>query len=358
MVLMAHEFTAEARLCFEHAERLDPTEGRWPYLLALLLSQENAAGAIDKLQRTVNIGRDRQDAPRLRLAQTLFEEGRLDEAEGHFRTLLRLNAGHAAAQIGLAELSHVRGRVEETRRLLPLCLTNAYTAKRAHTLLAQVERQLGNTAGAEAALRDAAVLSADLPWPDLFFADAARFRIGRKAWADQAQSWLDQGRHEDAQPIVARLIQDYPGAPDGWLLLGRMRLERNDCAGAEQCFRRLLQLAPEGVNGHAQLGLALLCQERYADAIPAFQQAIRLKPDFGEAHFNLGFALCGAGRASEAIEPFRQAIRHSPNFVDPYIMLADLLRQAGERQEALSLLRRALQLAPTDERAKALLQRM
>lgn len=357
MVLQAHEFTAEARFCFEQAERFDPAEARWPYLLALLLGQENAAGAIAQLQRAVNVGRDRQDAPRLRLAQTLFEAGRLDEAEGHFRTLLRLNAGHAAARIGLAELSHARGRVEETRRLLPLCLTNAHTARRANTLLAQVERQLGNTAPADAALRRVTTLPADLPWPDSFLADAAQFRIGRKAWTDQAQSWLDHGRHGEAQPIVARLIKDYPDAPDGWLLLGRMRLERNDCAGAEQCFRRVLQLA-EVVNGHAQLGITLLCQERYAEAIPAFQQAIRLKPDFGEAHFNLGLALGRAGRASEAIEPFRQAIRHSPNFVDPYITLADLLHQAGERQEALSLLSRALRLAPSDERAKALLQRM
>ena len=157
-------------------------------------------------------------------AKSRWNTLRLDEAERHFRTLLRLNAGHAAARIGLAELSHARGRVEETRRLLPLCLTNAHTARRANTLLAQVERQLGNTAPADAALRRVTTLPADLPWPDSFLADAAQFRIGRKAWTDQAQSWLDHGRHGEEQPIVARLIKDYPEAPDGWLFLGRMRL--------------------------------------------------------------------------------------------------------------------------------------
>ncbi|MFP6678470.1 MAG: hypothetical protein VB878_25500, partial [Pirellulaceae bacterium] len=32
MVLFAHQFEAEARACFEQAERLDPQEFRWPYL--------------------------------------------------------------------------------------------------------------------------------------------------------------------------------------------------------------------------------------------------------------------------------------------------------------------------------------
>ena len=40
MVLQAHEFTAEARFCFEQAERFDPAEARWPYLLALLLGRK------------------------------------------------------------------------------------------------------------------------------------------------------------------------------------------------------------------------------------------------------------------------------------------------------------------------------
>ena len=358
MILQAHEFTAEAQDCFKHAQRFAPAEARWLYLHALLLSEEDAAGALVRMRRAVDLAPASTDAPQLRLAQWLFENGRLDEAEGHFKKLLQASPGHAPARLGLAEVSQTRGQLEDALRMIEPCLTNAYTARRAHLLLGQVERRLGRPSAAEATTHRVASLPPDWPWPDLFSAEAAQYRIGRKAWTEQVRQFLDQGRPEAAQPLIARLTRDYANAPEGWLLLGRAQLERNDCAGAEQGFRRALQLAPDSVNGLAQLGAALLCQERHADAVPVFQRVVQLKPDFGEAHFNLGLALGRAGRPAEAFEPFRSAIRYSPNFADPYVTLADLLIQKGEREEAGSLLRRALQLNPSDERAKILWQRL
>lgn len=358
MILQAHEFTAEAQDCFEHAQRFDPAEARWPYLHALLLSEQDTAAALVRMQRAVNLAPASTDAPQLRLAQWLFENGRLEEAEGHFKKLLQASLGHAPARMGLAEVSQARGQLEDARRMIGPCLTNAYTARRAHLLLGQVERRLGRPSVAEAATRRVAALPPDWSWPDSFSAEAAQYRIGRKAWTEQAKQFLDQGRPEAAQPLLARLTRDYAHAPEGWLLLGRAHLERNDCAGAELAFRRVLQLAPDSVNGLAQLGATLLCQERNAEAIPVFQRVVQLKPDFGEAHFNLGLALGRAGRPAEALGPFRSALRCSPNFADPYVTLADLLIQKGEREEAASLLLRALQLNPSDERAKLLWQRL
>ena len=357
MVLQAYEFTSEARSCFAQAERLETKEARWPYLHGLILRQHDSAAAIAKLRRAAELCDDQPDTPRLLLAQSLFEAGRFDEAEDHFKRLLKANPNHAPARLGLAELSHARGRLEETRQILSGCLTNAFTAKRANTLLAKVERQLDHRAATEAAIRAAASLPPDRPWPDPFADKAAQYHVGRKVWADQGQQLLLQHRHDEAQTVIARLVNEYPEAPESWLLLGRLHLERNDCASAEQTLRQHLQLAPDSVNGHAQLGMALLCLERYADAAAVLQRAVQLKPDFGEAHFNLGFAQARAGRGAEAIPSFRNAIRFSPEFVDAYITLADLLIQSGQRQEALGLLQRAQQLNPSDERAKLLMQR-
>lgn len=358
MIFQAHELSGEARFCYEQAERFDATESRWPYLAGLLLYEEHTDAALAKFVRAASLDGTNPDAARLRLAQIQFQLGHLEAAENHFKTLLQSNPNHAPARIGLAELNHVQGRDERAREFLGPCLTNVHTAKRAHVLLGQVEQRLGRPEAAEKAIRNSAMLPPDVPWPDPFLAEVARHRVGFKGLSEQTKQLLDQSRHAEAQPLLDRLVKEYPAAAEGWLLLGRSRLERNDCAGAESCFRKVLQLATDSVNGHAQLGVALLCQERYADAIPIFQRAIRLKPDFGEAHFNLGFALGRAGRASEAIEPFRNAIRHSPNFADPYVTLADLLSQKGETEEAVGLLRRALQLKPADERAKFLLQRI
>jgi tetratricopeptide (TPR) repeat protein len=272
MILQAHEFIAEAKECFEQAQRSDPAEARWPYLHALLLSEVDADDARVRMQLAADLAPASTDAPRLRLAQWLFESGRPDEAEGHFKKLLQTIPGHALARLGLAEVSQARGRHEDALRMIEPCLTNAYTARRAHILLGQVERRLGRPAAAEAAIHRASALPPDWSWPDPFSSEAAQYRIGRKAWTEQARQFLDEGRPETAQPLIARLIQDYADAPESWLLLGRARLGSNDCPGAERAFRRVLQLAPESVNGLAQLGATLLCQERHAEAVPVFQR--------------------------------------------------------------------------------------
>lgn len=358
MIFEAHDFKSEAQSCYEQAERLNRTDPRWPYLQGLLSREEQPEVAFAKFERAARLERRGTDAAKFQFARLHFESGRLDEAEGQFKTLVQNNPNHLAARMTLAELHHVRGRSDQARDMLRLCLSNAHTAKRAHTLLGEIEQRSGRLPEARLTLRQAAALPADFPWPEPFSAEVASHRIGRKAWHEQAKQLLDQRRHDEAQPLIDRLIAQYPAAEEVWLSQGRARLERGDCVGAEVAFQKVLQLDSNSVNGHAQLGIALLCQDRYGEAIPQFQRALVLKPDFGEAHFNLGFALGRAGRAAEAIEPFRLAIRHSPNFVEPYVTLADLLNQKGETEEARALLRRALQLAPADERAKALAQRI
>ena len=188
--------------------------------------------------------------------------------------------------------------------------------------------------------------------------DVANLRVGFKAWSDKAQQLLADRKYAAAAPLIDRLVKTYPETSDSWLLLGRLRLEQNACAGAEAPLRRVLQVAPDSVNAHWLLGSALICQERYREAVPVLQRAVELKPDFGEAHFNLGFALARSGNGHAAMASFRSAIRYNPDMIDPYITLADLLAQTGEVQQASNLLTRALQLNPADQRAQTLLQRL
>jgi tetratricopeptide (TPR) repeat protein len=357
LVLQAYEFSPQARFCFEQAERFDPTQPRWPYFHGLLLSQIEPKAATARLQRAAELADSKQDAPRLRLARSLLESGNYDQAREQFQRLVQAQPSHAPAQLALAEIGMARGRAEDSRAALTPCLSNAFTARRAHTLLAQVERQLGHAAAAEDALRSAASLPADRAWPDIFAAEAASYHFGKRAWTEQAQQLVEQKRYDEAQVLVERLLKHYPEAPEGWLLQGRLRLEQNDCAEAARAFEQHLRRAPESVNGLAQLGIALLCLKRYAESVPVLQRAIQLKSDYGEAHFNLGFALAGAGRAAEAMPSFRNAIRFSPEMLDAYVMLADLLLQDGQAEEARRLLQKAQPLAPSDERIKMLMQR-
>ena len=217
---------------------------------------------------------------------------------------------------------------------------------------------MGDSAAGTTNQQKAETLPPDLDWPDPFAAETMIYEQGRKLLADRAQQYLQWNRSDSAAPLISRLIQDYPQAPEGWLFLGGLQLSQNDCAEAERAFRRHLKLSPNSVNGLSQLGNTLLCLQRHAEAVRTFERVVQLKPDFGQAHFNLGFALAQAGTPAKAIPAFRAAIRYNPDFVDPYITLADLLGQMNQRPEAERLLTRARQIAPQDPRIGLLLKRI
>ncbi len=316
MVLQNYEFRAEARYSFSQAERFDSSQPRWPYLLGGLLAARDSQQAIAQLQRAVELCGDQTDAPRLRLAQLLAAQGRLDDAERQFKELLRTQPDHALALLERARLSQARGRWDESASYLRGCLANRHTARSAQTLLAAIQQRLGNAAAAQTASRAAAAVPPDEAWPDPYAEEAARYYVGRQAWRDQAEQLLKQGRREEARQLISRLVQEYPDAAEGWLLLGRLQVVLKECRAAEQTLRQGLALDPASVNGFMQLGIALLCQDRYDEAAGAFRTAVQHKPDLGAAHFNLGFALAREGQGSAAIQSFRDAIRCSPEFVD------------------------------------------
>src|SRR5262249_30843390 len=89
MVLHVHDYLPEAERCYAQAGKLDSIDPRWPYLegLTQLHDPVNFGAGLGSLERAVELSGD-LPAPRLRLGEALLEQGRLDEAERHFRHVL------------------------------------------------------------------------------------------------------------------------------------------------------------------------------------------------------------------------------------------------------------------------------
>ena len=358
MVLHAYLFEEEARICFAYAQRFDTTEPRWPYFEGIILLASNPEAAFAKLARAVELCPSTPDTPRLQYARALFEHGHMQHAEAQFKELLVRNPSHPPGLLGLARISDARGDHRSATDFLKRCLESPFAARNAYLLLASVQAKTGNSTAAQTASDIARNLPPDQSWPEPYTDEILRLQSGREQLAAQAERSLKENRQNDAELIVARLLKDHGNSPQTWLLAGGLRLERKDCAGAEQALRQHLQLDPHSVNGHSRLGMALLCQEKYADAVPVLERVVKLKPDFAEGHFNLGFARARAGQGAAALPALREAIRCSPNFLEPYIILADLLGQIGEVEEALALLQRARDISPGDPRLPVLHQRI
>jgi tetratricopeptide (TPR) repeat protein len=357
MVLLAHEVRAPARECFAQASALAPREPRWPYYLGLAEQVDNPMAAATHLERAVELFPEGEPGPRLKLADTLLNLGRLEEAEAHYRRVRRRDSNSAPAALGLGKLANAQGRPTDSVIFLDAARDNPATRKAAYRLLVNVNQKLGRTNEAGQAARILAELPDDVALADPFYAEVEQLKTGEKAWTDLADEWIKTGRLMDAAPLLEKTVQAYPKSDRALFFLGRVRLRLGDSAGAEAALSRAVELAPDSVEAQMQLGVLRLTKGRPKSALPCFRAAIRAKPNLAEGWFNLGLSLGTEINRAESMAAFREAIRLKPNLIEAYLGLAVALRADGQNLAAAEELHRALNLQPEEPlRSKLLAQ--
>lgn len=325
MVLAAHDLTAEADLCFAQAERLEPSQPRWPYYQAVALSQGAPEAAIPKFERTVQLCDEIPDIPRLRLGELLLLQGRLDEAAEQFHQLLQRQPANAKGHLGLARVAYRKGDVETCLSHLELARTDPHTRKAAHLFLAEFHQRRGNPSAAEEARRQAAALPEDATWPDPFVEEVAQLRTGKQAALERADKRLRQGRTAEAITLLQDTVRDYPDSDWAWYLLGKAHNLQHDWLAAEQALGRAAQLTPGAAEIQFHHGVALFQLQDLLAATACFRRAIQLKSDYDVAYYNLGQCLLRQGDRAGAIEAFRAALRCEPNLAEARTALAKAL---------------------------------
>jgi tetratricopeptide (TPR) repeat protein len=357
MVLLAHEVRAPARECFAQASALAPREPRWPYYLGLAELVDNPMAAATHLERAVRIFPEGESGPRLKLADTLLNLGRLEEAEALYRQVRQRDSNSAPAALGLGKLANAQGRPADALIFLDAAKDNPSTRKAAYRLLVNVNQRLDRTNQAGQAARILAELPEDVALTDPYYAEVEQLKTGEKAWTDLADEWIKTGRLMDAVPLLEKTVQAYPKSDRALFFLGRARLRLGDSAGAEAALSRAVELAPDSVEAQMQLGVLRLTKGRSKSALPCFRAAIRAKPNLAEGWFNLGLSLGTEINRAESMAAFREAIRLKPNFIEAYLGLAVALRADGQNLAAAEELHHALNLQPEEPlRSKLLAQ--
>ncbi len=121
MALYYNRFIEEGMSCFAQAERLDPTNPRWPHHQGIAYLASDPAAALPKFQRATELGGDANPASRLRLAELYLRLGRFDDARAQFEILLeKAGANHPRAHLGLARLDFLAGNLVQSRKHLQL----------------------------------------------------------------------------------------------------------------------------------------------------------------------------------------------------------------------------------------------
>jgi tetratricopeptide (TPR) repeat protein len=235
----------------------------------------------------------------LEIAQALHFQGRLTEAETHYRSVLQRQPDTVEALRGLGALAYQRGRADEAADLFARGVTIRPEAADFHANLAEVLRILKRS--------------------------------------DRA------GEH------VRRALALDPALPDAWNTLGLLEHEHGHYAEAETAYHEAIRLRAENAAAHINLGSTHLALGRLDEAALALRTALRLEPDNAAALTNLGQTLIEMGDVAlldQAEELCRHAEAVAPELTQAINSLGNVFRLQGRFEEAESCYQRALRIDP------------
>ena len=292
-LLLAANAYLDAQPYFENARSLAPADARWTYYLAhthRLEGQSTEAAAL--FAETVRARPD-DVAALVWLGSAYLDHGNPAAAEPSFAKAVAIAPGVAAGHLGLGRVALERRQFAAAVTHLERVLTLEPNASAVHYPLALAQRALGNTAQAEAHLRQ---------------------RGGN-----------DLGPTDPLMQEVVDLLRS-PVAHEG---RGDKAIAAGDFTAAVRYFRRALELAPASVPTRYKLATALSLTGDVGGAVAELQEVLKKSPDFPEAHYSLGVLLLGDGQLDAAIERFSVAVRADPTYLPARLQLANALRRRG-----------------------------
>lgn len=261
-------------------------------------------------------------------------------------TYVAVAAGYGAL-FGEARRALDRGETAEAIRLLERLVRRYPDHAAAHHLLGVAHRRRGETAAARRHL-EAAVRK---PTPDVPLADA--FALLSDVLADLGES---AGAYAAMREAVA-------AAPANGRLLVRLS-ERAATAGetaaALDSVERALAL-PGADRGLQKIrGTYLKSLGRADDALAAFREAVAAAPDDGETHLLFGEALETKGDLDAAEVSFRTAAQHltGPQAARAHLRIGALRERRSDLDGALASYRTSLGASPEGEGRKEALWRL
>jgi tetratricopeptide (TPR) repeat protein len=226
-------------------------------------------------------------------------------------------------------------------------------------LLARACAQVGDTAGAEEVLRQAATSRPDqvillITLGKLLERQRLEEAIGyyRAARSQRpslgiglSSALVRAGRATQGEEVLRELAHQQPDNPAMHFYLGVNLSGQRKHRQAEAAYRKAINLKPRFPEAHSNLGAALNEQRKYGEAEAASRKAVDLQPN-AQAYNTLGIALSGQRKDRQAMAAFRKAIDLEPDFPEAYSNLGTVLFAQQKYGEAEAAHRKAISLKP------------
>lgn len=293
LVLGAHEFVAEARLCLSRAAELEPHDPRWPYFQGHLLQTREPLVAARAFEQTAARTTPQYAAFALsRAAETYLLADDLAAAQRAIEAALAANGDEPQAHYIAARVAVGRRDWKAALAAVERALTLRPQNRDVLELHSQVLRQLGERARADAVAAEANRLNDDSRnWPDPWLGDLHARRVDPHWRLHQALKAHAAKHSEHARELLFPVVVRHPEESEFALRLAAIEFETGHIDAAINVLQEALQRHPRSAELLALRGSCWLLKEDWPRAIDDLRNATTLSPQRSAYWVDLTFAL-------------------------------------------------------------------
>lgn len=356
-VAHAHELWDEARIAYQRAWELDPSDERWPYFLGDVLSVvgTDLEAATRAFERTLAL-RPGYAPAHMRLGRVLVARGLRDQAAEQFERALELAPDLQPARVGLAQIRLSQGELAQAEELLDEVLVEEPRHGQALSTLGQVYMRQGRRDEAREVAERARAAALYNLFADPLMGQVVQEEASSVLLWERAKAFFDNGDYEQAARGLEQVAERRPTNPDvhHQLAVAYGNLGRPD--RTRHHLERVVALDGERVEARVQLAVLHLEQGRPAAAVPQLRRVLELAPGDPDAGWLLGRALVLSGDPQRGLAAFERARVGAETAGRPVPSWAhnewgSALAQTGRPDRAREHFRAALEADPEDAQA-------
>lgn len=314
MLLRANGFAEEGEECFLHAAALAPEDDRWPYLLGVSREPSDPPAALAYYRRALQL-RD-QPHVRLRLAELLLKQRRLDEAKAHIDAALSQDGHSPRAQYNLARLEFLQSDLHSSLQHARQATAAAPTHRAPQLLLVEIYHRLGRTADADAEARSMQERAYQAAWPDPLIEQVLKLRFSADRAAASAETLASRGEMEAAITLMEQAVSREPEHTAHAVELAQYLVLSGDLPRAAAVLETAALRNPEAAEVRLMQGVVQYRQRQWQRAAASLRESLRLQPHSALAYYNLGQCLTQMGNRQEAVAAFSKAVDLQPGFAE------------------------------------------
>ena len=162
-----------------------------------------------------------------------------------------------------------------------------------------------------------------------------------------AQSEFQLG-HEEARPLLLKVLMQRPDDPTSHAMLGVLEYRRRNCADAATHFQEAVGVIASQPHALVEYGACLTILKRDEEAIAIFAQVLAFDPMSRAARYNLALSQWNAHHANEALATLQPLTETSPVDGGAATIAAEIFESEGDTPHAVESLRKTILGNPKD----------